>query len=584
MDRPNSVDDKSAARPRHPALKQKTKTSMPIQDPAVRAHNFSVVELGYTSALAANESNRCVACKDPACVPLCPVEIDIRSMVDFLKAQDYEAAYQVIAKSNLFPSITGRVCPQESQCESTCIRGAKGEPVGIGFLEKFLGDWARERGLRPKADLPPWNGKRVAIIGSGPAGMSAAADLVRFGYKVTMFEALHRPGGVLIYGIPEFRLPKAIVDYEIDNLRTLGVQIVVNCLVGRTIPMEELEQDYDAIFIGTGAGLPYFMDIPGEQLSGVYSANEFLTRANLMEARSFPQAPTPIHVGKRVAVVGGGNVAMDGARVALRMGAEHVDIVYRRTEDEMPARRDEIHHAQEEGINFLLLHAPVAIYGDARGWVKEIELIKMELGQPDESGRRRPVPVAGSNYRLPYDVVVMAIGQGPNPLLARLTPSLKTNKTGNIVVEKQTLAVQGVVSSLGGGNERRPAAGNGNGNGQGNARENGYGSSSGNSSGNGQQDSHTKLHAASAEFGCGRSAAAAGGGGGKGGEGGVHAAAARRRPVICAGGDIIGSQAGAGGTVIAAMGHGKVAARTIHQALELAATAGERPGPAGASS
>ena len=490
---------------RKEAARRKTKNPMPMQDAAERRANFSVVELGYTPELAWTESNRCVMCKDPGCIPLCPVEIDIRTMVDFVKEGEYEAAYQVIVRSNLFPSITGRVCPQESQCEAGCIRGNKGEPVGIGFLEKFLGDWAREHGVRPKADLPPWNGKQVAIIGSGPAGMSAAADLVRFGYKVTMFEALHRPGGVLIYGIPEFRLPKDIVDFELSNLRALGVEIVVNCLVGRTITMEDLQRDYDAIFIGTGAGLPYFMDIPGEQLSGVYSANEFLTRANLMEARSFPKVPTPVRVGKRVAVVGGGNVAMDAARVALRMGAEHVDIVYRRTQEEMPARRDEVHHAVEEGVNLLLLHAPVAIFGDEQGWVTGVELQKMQLGEPDDSGRRRPVPLPDSNYRVSYDVVVMAIGQGPNPLLARLTPSLKTTKHGNIIIEKTSLAV--------------PLEG--------------------------ARTGHAPA---------------------KGGNG--SAAPGPRTVVVCAGGDIIGGQAGAGGTVIAAMGHGKVAARTIHQALQ----------------
>lgn len=476
------------------ALKQKTKTPMPMQDPGVRIQNFSVVELGYTPELAFQESQRCIQCKDPRCVPYCPVEIDIRAMMDAVQVEDYETAFKVITKSNLFPAISGRVCPQENQCEMVCVRGIKGEPVGIGFLEKFLADWARERGLRPDADVPPWNGKRVAVIGSGPAGMSASADLARFGYKVVMYEALHRPGGVLIYGIPEFRLPKAIVDYEINNLRELGVEIVLNTLVGRTITMDELIAEFDAIFIGTGAGLPYFMNIPGEQLSGVYSANEYLTRANLMEARSFPDVPTPIHVGKRVGVVGGGNVAMDAARVAKRLGADQVDVIYRRTKAEMPARVDEIHHAEEEGINFLFLHAPVAIHGDENGWVKEVEMIRMELGEPDDSGRRRPVIVPDSNFRRPYEVLVMAIGQGPNPLLAKLTPYLKTNKWGQILVDPKSLALDG-----------RPA-----------------------------QPS----------------------------EGSVPSI-----PILCAGGDIIGSQAGSGGTVIAAMGHGKIAARTIHELL-----------------
>ncbi|MDM7917099.1 MAG: NADPH-dependent glutamate synthase [Candidatus Eisenbacteria bacterium] len=470
---------------------------MPMQDPEVRVRNFSSVELGYSPDLAWNESNRCIHCKDPRCIPYCPVEIDIRSMMDAVKEEDYAKAYQVIVKSNLFPSITGRVCPQESQCEMVCVKGIKGEPVGIGFVEKFLGDWAREHGVRPDSNLPPWNGKRIAVIGSGPAGLSASADLVRLGYQVVMYEALHRAGGVLQYGIPEFRLPKKIVDFEIDNLRSLGVEIHLNTLVGRTITMDELIDGFDAVFIGTGAGLPYFMNIPGEQLSGVYSANEFLTRANLMEARSFPEAPTPIHVGKRVGVVGGGNVAMDAARVSKRLGADRVDVIYRRTKAEMPARADEIHHAEEEGIQFLYLHSPVAILGDDEGWVKEVEMIRMELGEPDESGRRRPVTIPNSNFRVEYDVLIMAIGQGPNPLLSSLTPYLKTNKWGQLVIDPKSLALDGHGAAEKLGGERVPDI-----------------------------------------------------------------------PILCAGGDIIGSQAGAGGTVIAAMGHGKIAARTIHEMLE----------------
>jgi glutamate synthase (NADPH/NADH) small chain len=477
------------------ALKQKTKTGMPMQDPEVRIHNFSVVELGYTPELAWNESNRCINCKDPKCVPYCPVEIDIRAMMEAVRAEDYERAYKIVTSNNLFPAISGRVCPQENQCEMVCVRGLKGEPVGIGFVEKFLADWARERDIRPDANLAPPNGKRIAIVGSGPAGMSAAADLARLGYKVTMYEALHRPGGVLLYGIPEFRLPKAIVDYEIGNLRALGVEIVMNTLVGRTITMNELIEQFDAIFVGTGAGLPYFMNIPGEQLSGVYSANEFLTRANLMEARAFPEAPTPIHMGKHVGVVGGGNVAMDAARISKRLGAEVVDVIYRRTRTEMPARSDEIHHAEEEGINFLYLHAPVAIHGNDEGWVHEVEMIRMELGEPDESGRRRPVVVPNSNFRKPYEVLIMAIGQGPNPLLARLTPYLKTTKWGQLVIDPNSLQLD---------TKDAPKTGT-----------------------EGPPDI----------------------------------------PIVCAGGDIIGSQAGAGGTVIAAMGHGKIAARTIHEAL-----------------
>jgi len=501
----NAVEIKKAAR------RQKVKTPMPMQDPEIRIHNFSEVELGYNFDLAFNESNRCIACKDPKCIPYCPVEIDIRTMVDNLQKGDLEEAYQTIVATNLLPAITGRVCPQESQCEMTCVLGLKGKPVGIGYLEKFLADWARKNGIRPRAALKPKNGRSIAIIGSGPAGLTAAAELVRHGYDCTIYEALHRPGGVLIYGIPEFRLPKDIVDYEIDNLRHLGVKIVCNTLVGRTITVDELQEQYDAIMIGTGAGLPYFMSIPGEELSGVYSANEYLTRANLMNARSFPEEHTPIRVGQRAAVIGGGNVAMDAARVSKRLGAGEVDVVYRRTQKEMPARADEVHHAMEEGINFLFLHNPVAILGDESGWVKELEIVRMELGEPDDSGRRRPVLVPDSNFRKPYDVVIMAIGQGPNPLLASLTPYLVTNKWGQLVVDPKTLKV-----ALDGKAEHKVA-----------------------------QEASTLAETAGA---------------------GTEESPVRV-PIICAGGDIIGTQAGAGGTVIAAMGHGRVAARTIHEML-----------------
>ena len=464
--------------------KQKTKTPMPMQDADARSRNFSLVELGYTDELALQESDRCVRCKKPACVPNCPVEIDIRAFVQHIQDGNIDEAYYVMTEKNLFPAITGRVCPQEEQCEKVCVMGIKHEPVGVGFLEKYVGDYAREHGLRPKVPEIQSNGKSIAIIGSGPAGMSAAADLVKMGYKVTMYEAFHTPGGVLMYGIPEFWLPKDIVQFEIDNLTALGVEIVCNALVGRTITMAELKERFDAIFIGTGAGFPWFLNIPGENLNGVYSANEFLTRANLMNAKEFPKAPTPINVGDRVAVIGGGNTAMDAARVARRLGADSVDIVYRRTRAEMPARNDEIEHAAEEGINFEFLTAPIEIHGTDEGWVNEMEMLRMELGEPDDSGRRRPVTIEGSNYRQPYDTVIMAVGQSPNPLLTSLTPELPTTKWGNIIIESDTLRV-------------------------------------------------------SVEDGT----------------------------IICAGGDIIGNQAGAGGTVIAAMGHGKVAARNMHQAL-----------------
>jgi glutamate synthase (NADPH/NADH) small chain len=496
---------------RKAAVRQPTKTPMPMQDPEVRSHNFSEVELGYNFDLAFNESHRCISCGDPKCIPYCPVEINIRGMIDHLKKGDLEAAYQEIVKTNLFPSITGRVCPQENQCEMVCVKGIKGQPVGIGYLEKFLADWARKNDVHPHANLWPPNGRAVAIIGSGPAGLAAAAELIRLGYRCTIFEALHRPGGVLLYGIPEFRLPKRIVDFEIENLRRLGVEIVCNTLVGRTITLDELQEQFDAVMIGTGAGLPYFMGIAGEELSGVYSANEYLTRANLMNARSFPSEPTPIRVGDRVAVVGGGNVAMDGARVAKRLGAAVVDVVYRRTQVEMPARADEVHHAMEEGINFLFLHNPVAIYGGEDGWVREMEIVRMELGEPDQSGRRRPVIIPDSNFRKPYDVVIMAIGQGPNPLLASLTPYLVTNKWGQLVIDPKNLRVH-----LKDDATHRPA------------------------------EEAAVLAEDAAPTGP---------------DGPV------RIPIICAGGDIIGSQAGAGGTVIAAMGHGKIAARTIHEML-----------------
>lgn len=492
---------------RQSARKQTTKTPMPMQDPKARITNFSSVELGYDFPLALREAHRCIACRNAKCIPMCPVEIDIPTFIGHVMQGNIEEAYHTIVRTNLFPAISGRVCPQEAQCELTCVRGVKGQPVGIGYLEKFVADWAREHGIRPRADMSPRNGMRVAIVGSGPAGLTAAYELVCLGYECTIFEALHRPGGVLLYGIPEFRLPKAIVEFEIDQLRSLGVEIICNALIGRTITMDELQESYDAVMIGTGAGLPYFMNISGEDISGVYSANEYLTRANLMNARRFPREPTPIKVGDKVAVVGGGNVAMDAARVAKRLGAAEVDVVYRRTRREMPARADEVDHAEEEGINFLFLHNPVAIHPGRDGWVSELEILRMELGEPDRSGRRRPVPVRDSNFRKPYEVVVMAIGQGPNPLLTELTPYIKTNKWGQILINPETLAVE-----LDGRAAHRPA----------------------------EEASELAEDAGPSDTG-----------------GPV------RVPVICAGGDIIGTQAGAGGTVIAAMGHGKTAARTI---------------------
>ena len=414
------------------------KYPMPEQDPAVRRHNFDEVALGYSEETAVAEASRCIQCKNRPCVEGCPVEIDIPAFIKMIAERDFAGAIRKIKEKNNLPAICGRVCPQENQCESKCTLGKKHEPVAIGRLERFVADWemAQPEPIQVQAINPL--GKRVAVIGSGPAGLTAAADLALMGYKVTVFEALHVPGGVLVYGIPEFRLPKAIVAREIENITRLGVEIRTNYVVGKLASVGELlEQGYDAVFIGTGAGLPYFMDIPGENLNGVYSANEFLTRNNLMKAYKFPQYLTPIRVGKRVAVVGGGNVAMDAARTALRLGAEAY-IVYRRTFQEMPARREEIEHAREEGVKFELLASPIEVKGNEEGRVMSIICQRYELGEPDESGRRSPVPIPGAVFEMPVDTVIMAIGQGPNPLIPQTTPELKTNRRGNIVAEEET--------------------------------------------------------------------------------------------------------------------------------------------------
>jgi len=413
------------------------KNEMPSQEPQVRSRNFEEVALGYTEEQAIDEARRCLNCKNKPCVGGCPVNIMIPEFIAKMAEGDFEGAYQVIAKSSALPAVCGRVCPQESQCEKYCVRGIKGEPVGIGRLERFAADWhnehASEAPIRPES-----NGHKIAVIGSGPSGLTCAGDLARLGYEVTVFEALHTPGGVLVYGIPEFRLPKAIVQKEIEGLKAMGVRIETNMVIGRSLSIDELfEEGFEAVFIGSGAGLPRFMNIPGENLKGVYSANEFLTRVNLMKAY-LPGSDTPIQRGKRVAVVGGGNVAMDAARCAKRLGAEEVYIVYRRSEAELPARAEEVEHAKEEGIVFKLLNNPKEILGDETGSVRGMECLEMELGEPDASGRRRPVEKAGSEFVLDVDCVIMAIGTSPNPLIKSTTEGLETQSWGGIIVNEET--------------------------------------------------------------------------------------------------------------------------------------------------
>lgn len=415
------------------------KTPAREQAPDIRSKNFSEVSLGYDAEMAVNEAQRCLNCKNMPCVSGCPVNVRIPEFIDRIKNNDFDGAYAIIKTTNNLPAICGRVCPQESQCESKCVRGIKGEPVGIGRLERFAADHAMEKGVAPDA-VPAPNGKRVAVIGSGPAGLTCAGDLAKLGYEVHIFEALHTPGGVLVYGIPEFRLPKALVRREISSVEALGVKLETNVVVGRSISLDELleEENFDAVFIGSGAGLPNFQKIPGENLCGVYSANEFLTRINLMKAYSFPETDTPVRVGKNAAIIGGGNVAMDAARCAKRLGAENVYIVYRRGEAEMPARREEIHHAKEEGITFRVLTNPLRINGDENGYVTSMECIEMELGEPDASGRRRPIPREGSEFTLDVDTVIVAIGNSPNPLIKNTTPGLAVGRKGEIVADPDT--------------------------------------------------------------------------------------------------------------------------------------------------
>ncbi len=413
------------------------KNEMPSQAPDVRNKNFLEVALGYTEEQALDEAQRCLHCKNKPCVAGCPVGIHIPDFIAKVAEGDFEGAYQIITQQSSLPAVCGRVCPQETQCEQKCVRGIKGEPVGIGRLERFVADWHNKNVCEaPRKPAP--NGHKVAVIGSGPSGLTCAGDLAKKGYAVTVFEALHTAGGVLVYGIPEFRLPKDIVQKEIDGLKALGVDVQTNMVIGRVLSIDELlEQGYEAVFIGSGAGLPRFMNIPGENLKGVYSANEFLTRVNLMKAYQ-PGSDTPIEHAKRVAVVGGGNVAMDAARCAKRLGAEEVFIVYRRSEKELPARAEEVEHAKEEGIVFHLLNNPTQILGDENGNAKGMECIRMELGEPDASGRRRPVEVPGSEFTLDVDCVIMAIGTSPNPLIKSTTEGLETQKWGGIIVNEET--------------------------------------------------------------------------------------------------------------------------------------------------
>ena len=414
------------------------KLPMPEQEPGVRSHNFDEVALGYTAEMAVEEALRCLQCKNPACVAGCPVNIHIPEFIAQVAKGDFAAAYEVISQTNALPAISGRVCPQESQCEARCVRGIKGESVAIGRLERFVADWYRQN-INAMPQKPASNGHKVAVVGSGPAGLTCASDLAGLGYEVTVYEAFHTAGGVLVYGIPEFRLPKAIVAGEVDKLSALGVDMETDVVIGKTLSIDELfAMGYEAVFVGSGAGLPMFMGIPGESLSGVYSANEYLTRINLMKAYR-EGYDTPIKHSRAVAVVGGGNVAMDACRCAKRLGAEKVYIVYRRGEEEMPARNEEIHHAREEGIEFQLLTNPVEILGEG-GKVTGMKCVRMELGEPDESGRRRPVEVPGSEFVLDVDTVIMSLGTSPNPLIRSTTPGLEANRKGCLVVNEETMA------------------------------------------------------------------------------------------------------------------------------------------------
>ena len=409
--------------------------AMPEQEAAARATNFQEVNLGFDEQLALLEAERCIQCKDPKCVQGCPVRVNIPRFIGHIAEGDLVAAAQSLLGDNALPSVTGRVCPQETQCEVECIRGVKSKPVAIGYLERYVADWALQHRNGTKPVVAPATGKKVAVVGAGPAGLTAAGELAKQGHAVTVLEALHQPGGVLVYGIPEFRLPKKIVDLEVQRLRDAGVAIECNVVVGRTYTLAELRERFDAVFIANGAGLPVFMNVPGENLKGVYSANEYLTRVNLMAAYEFPSADTPVLVGRKVVVVGGGNVAMDAVRTAKRLGAENATIVYRRTLAEMPARVEEVHHAQQEGVQFDLLVAPLEVIGDEKSWVTGLRCIRMQLGEPDASGRRSPVAIPDSEFVIDCDVVVVAIGTRANPLLTATSPELKLNRRGNIEVD-----------------------------------------------------------------------------------------------------------------------------------------------------
>ena len=418
-----------------------TKNPMPHQEPDVRNKNFAEVALGYSEETALNEAERCLGCANAPCISKCPVGVNIKGFIAKIKEHDFEGAYQTISVDSSLPAVCGRVCPQESQCESACTRGFRGDPVGIGRLERFVADWhAAQENLVIEKPTP--NGHKVAVVGSGPSGLTCAGDLAKAGYAVTIFEALHTPGGVLVYGIPEFRLPKSIVQKEIDNLKALGVTIDTNVVIGRSLTIDELFADgYEAVFIGSGAGLPMFMHIPGENLKGVLSANEFLTRINLMKAYK-EDADTPVQRGKRIAVVGGGNVAMDAARCAKRLGADEVYIIYRRSEQELPARREEVEHAKEEGIVFRFLTNPTEILGDEQKNTVALRCVEMELGEPDQSGRRRPIPKEGSEFNLDVDMVIMALGTTPNPLIKSTTKGLDTNPKGCLIVNEAGLTTR----------------------------------------------------------------------------------------------------------------------------------------------
>jgi glutamate synthase (NADPH/NADH) small chain len=418
----------------------KTKTPMPEQDPAARAKNFDEVALGYSEEMAVAEAGRCIECKEPCCIAGCPVEIDIPAFIKAVEERDYRKSYDILRQDNILPAICGRVCPQETQCEAVCTIGNKLQPVAIGRIERFVGDLALKHGWGGGDAAPRPSGKRAAMIGSGPASITCAADLARAGVEVTIFEALHTAGGVLKYGIPEFRLPKKLIDRELEGLKHLHVKVETNAIIGRlyTIPQLMKDKGFDAVFIAVGAGFPNFMGIPGEGLNGIFSANEYLTRVNLMRGYQHPAADTPVGMGRNVAVIGAGNTAMDSCRVSLRMGADNVYCVYRRTRKESPARVEEVHHAEEEGVKFNWLTAPVEILGDDRGWVRAMRCIRMELGEPDSSGRRRPIPVPGSEFEFEVDTVVYAIGTSANPIIAQTTPGLRLNKRGYIDVDPKT--------------------------------------------------------------------------------------------------------------------------------------------------